>query len=131
GDMENYAQAKHLLFTRPDLRHVVLNADDAYGQQWLTELQETLPVYAYSLNPFKNNHNKMQKISVHHMEFDTVGMTASVHTPWGDGVLHNPYLMGRTNLSNLLAVLAVLGILEMPLKDILLQLAQLRVVPGR
>lgn len=131
GDMNHYAQAKRQLFTWPGLQHAILNADDPYGLQWSQELADALSTYVYSLNPLKNTSHQTQRIGIHHAEFATVGVTASIHTPWGDGVLHNPYLIGRFNLSNLLAVLAVLGIMGIPLKDNLAQLAQLRGVPGR
>jgi UDP-N-acetylmuramoyl-L-alanyl-D-glutamate--2,6-diaminopimelate ligase len=58
------------------------------------------------------------------------GLTASIHTPWGDGVLHSQ-LLGRFNISNLLAVLTTIGILGIPLKTALSYLAKLQGVPGR
>jgi UDP-N-acetylmuramoyl-L-alanyl-D-glutamate--2,6-diaminopimelate ligase len=128
GDMNSYAAAKRLLFARPDLRYAVLNADDVYGAQWTRELREqSLQVYAYSLKGDRG----VGMVSVHHAEFGDVGIKASVHTPWGEGLLHNPYLIGRFNLSNLLAALTVLGILEMPLETILARLAEVKPVPGR
>ena len=51
--------------------------------------------------------------------------------PWGDGVLHNSLLLGRFSLSNLLAVVTVLGILGLSLEEILARVAQLHGVPGR
>lgn len=133
GDIDHYAQAKRMMFSQPGLQYGVLNADDAYGQEWLRELNGHLPVMAYSLNARleEKAHDLFSKIVVHHAQFDQNGITASIHTPWGDGVLHNPYLIGRFNLSNLLAVVSILGILGIPLESILQRLTQLRNVPGR
>lgn len=130
GDMENYAAAKRSLFNQPGLQYGVLNADDAYGQKWLQELT-ALPTYAYSLDQPKAELAHIPHIFVRHANFDAIGFTAAISTPWGDGVLHNPYLIGRFNLSNLLAVLTVLGILGFPLEVSLKHIAELRGVPGR
>lgn len=131
GDMQSYAFAKRSLFDLPGLGHGVLNADDAYGQTWLQELNGKLPLYAYSLDQPKAELNHIPHIYVLNAHFDAIGFTASVCTPWGDGVLHNPYLIGRFNLGNLLAVLTVLGILGMPLEEALKHITNLRGVPGR
>lgn len=131
GDMQHYAAAKRSLFDLPGLGYGVLNADDLYGQTWLQELADKLPVYAYSLEQPKAELQQIPHVYTRNARFDAVGFTASVCTPWGDGVLHNPYLIGRFNLSNLLAVLTVLGILGMPLEETLKHLANLHGVPGR
>lgn len=128
GDMDNYAKAKRALFNYPKLGQAILNVDDVYGQKWLQELQGTLPVYAYSLHPATTS---IPGVYVHHAQYSRPGFTASISTPWGDGVLHNPYLIGSFNLSNLLVVLIVLSVMGIPLQDALAYLAQLRGVPGR
>lgn len=130
GDMMNYAKAKRSLFDKPGLRYGVVNADDGYGSQWLTELKEKLSLFAYSV---KEHHQPMScpLISAQHATFAENGITATIHTPWGEGVLHNPRLLGQFTLSNLLVVVAVLGILGLPLEEILARVAQLRGVPGR
>jgi UDP-N-acetylmuramoyl-L-alanyl-D-glutamate--2,6-diaminopimelate ligase len=58
------------------------------------------------------------------------GISAHVVTPWGEGELET-VLMGQFNLSNVLAVLAVLGVLKIPLATALACLKNLRPVPGR
>jgi UDP-N-acetylmuramoyl-L-alanyl-D-glutamate--2,6-diaminopimelate ligase len=129
ANMEEYAQAKRKLFAHPGLRYAVLNVDDPYGRQWSQELEGQLPVYTYSLS--SNKIHRDLHMHVLHSVCNDEGITASIHTPWGDGVLHNPYLIGSFNLSNLLAVLNVLNILGIPLQNALAYLAELRGVPGR
>lgn len=131
GDMESYAQAKRQLFATPGLRYAVLNADDPYGEIWQQELANSLTVNTYTLQQSKNAHGQLAQVYVHHAQFNNAGITASVHTPWGEGVLHNSQLIGQCYLSNLLAVLTVLGILGIPLQTILADLARVHSVPGR
>lgn len=132
SDMAHYAAAKRKLFAHPKLRYAILNADDAYAKQWLTELSGQLAVWAYALQPVQESELKaIPAVYVYHAELNSHGIKATIHTPWGEALLHNPYLLGRFNLSNLLAVLTVLGVLGIPLPTILNLLAQLRGVPGR
>lgn len=130
-DMANYAQAKRLLFAMSGLRYAVLNVDDAYGQRWQQELAHQLEVFTFALSPIKNAVGQLPHVYAHHFQLDKNGITASIHTPWGEGVLHNPHMVGRFQLSNLLAALTVLGILGVPLVQALARLAQVRGVPGR
>ena len=51
-------------------------------------------------------------------------------TPWGEGEIHAP-LIGQFNLSNILAVLTSLCLLEIPLRILLKSLSQLKSVAGR
>lgn len=130
GDMATYAKAKRLLFTKAGLRYAILNADDSYGQQWLQELKGNLSVFAYALGEHIGTKD-LPSITAHCAQFTSDGITATIHTPWGDGVLHSPLLLGRFNLSNLLVVVAVLGIMGLSLEEILARIAKLRGVPGR
>ncbi len=130
GTMENYAAAKRLLFSQPGLQYAILNMDDEYGQAWLSEIEENLSVYTYSVKPLQLV-AKYPQIHVRHAQFEDIGFTASIQTPWGDGLLHNPHLMGDFNLSNLLAVLTTLSILGVPMQELLAALTQIQGVPGR
>lgn len=131
GDMENYAQAKRLLFDRTELKNVVINGDDEYGRKWLPELVHKVPTYIYSQNAARQEWSGISCVYVHHANFNRAGISASLHTPWGDGLLHNSHLIGRFNLSNLLATLIVLRLFDIPLQDILLYLGQVQGVVGR
>ena len=127
--MDNYANAKRQLFLYPHLRYAVINSDDEFGRQLITEFRDQLKAYAYSASG-RSLDDHLPQIRVQQVNLERSGITASIHTPWGDGVLHSPVL-GRFNISNLLAVLTTLGILGIPLKTALSFLTQLRGVPGR
>lgn len=128
GSMENYAQAKRLLFLTSTLKSAVINADDAFGRQLLTEFAPKLACYAYTTQ--SRSLNNVAMISADNIRLHTHGFSADIHTPWGEGELHST-LFGRFNLSNLLAVLTTLGILGIPFAQILEHLNTLPTVTGR
>lgn len=128
GTLENYAAAKRQLFLQPGLRYAVINADDPYGRQWLTEFSTTLTCYAYSLQP--KSSESLPGVYAKNIRLDSHGIRADVETPWGEGRLSSA-LLGRFNLSNLLASLTTLGILGIPLPQALKALSTVTTVPGR
>jgi UDP-N-acetylmuramoyl-L-alanyl-D-glutamate--2,6-diaminopimelate ligase len=130
GSMENYARAKFQLFEQPHVKYGILNADDPYGLQWLQQLQQQLPLYSFSLHSPLNLPSSIQQTIASHIQINPQGLMAKLNTPWGDGVLHTS-LLGKFNISNLLLVITTLGIMGLPLGDILHYVAQLKSVPGR
>lgn len=129
GDMESYGAAKRQLFYQPGLRHGVINYDDEFGQRLLRELNGTLPVTAFSLQDHPEG-LPFPAVTVRHAEFTAAGLRAFVVTPWGEGELQSS-LVGHFNLSNLLAVLTCLCLLDISLKDALLYISHLTSVCGR
>ena len=127
GDMENYALAKKKLFYSPNLKYAVINTDDPFGLTLAKELQDKLQVYCYGLQA---NRLSLPTLEAHHIHLNNKGMTAKISSPWGEGVLRSK-LLGRFNISNLLAVLATLQIQNIPLESSLDYIAQLHTVPGR
>lgn len=127
GDMANYGRAKARLFHMPDLRYAVINADDRFAQNLLTDLPETLETLVYSLADACHGDNA---VCGEILSQGRDGLLLAVHTPWGAGRLHSG-LLGRFNASNLLAVLSTLLLKGMGLETALKKLSQLRTVPGR
>jgi len=128
GTMENYYQAKRLLFLTPHLKCAVINVDDLFGRRLLDELAPQLTCYAYSL---ENGCQGIPTVRASQLRFHSRGFSAHIDSPWGSGELHSQ-LLGRFNLSNLLAALTtVCVLLQLPLKTALQQLAQLPNVYGR
>ena len=123
GDMEHYAAAKARLFAWPDLRAAVLNADDAFGQRLLAENRvSTREVLSYGL--------AAGDVLGQSLRVSSNGLTMSVRTPWGQGVLQAP-VIGRFNAENLLACLSVLLLNGVGLDDALMALAGVVPPPGR
>jgi UDP-N-acetylmuramoyl-L-alanyl-D-glutamate--2,6-diaminopimelate ligase len=122
GDMEAYGDAKASLFDTPGLKCAVINHDDAFGRTLLERLRGRLPVLSFGLEG--------GDVRAREVTLSRTGVTLQVDTPAGSSTLTSP-LFGRFNVSNLLAVLATLLALDMPLADAVLRLARARPAPGR
>ena len=131
GSMADYAQAKRSFFDLPGVRQAVLNADDSYGQAWLSELAGSLPLIAYSVAPLQPALAHIPHVTVKHYAFNREGLQAEITTPWGDIPIENPFLIGAFNLSNVLLVLTVLKLLDFSLSDIARVISGIKGVKGR
>ncbi|MEX0617449.1 MAG: UDP-N-acetylmuramoyl-L-alanyl-D-glutamate--2,6-diaminopimelate ligase [Pseudohongiellaceae bacterium] len=99
--MESYAENKRKLFMMDGLRSAVVNLDDAYALPMINSLANQVAVYTYSVeSPAATIHTSA-------LSLEENGYTATVNTPIGSGNLTGK-LLGRFNISNLLAVIAVL-----------------------
>ena len=123
GDLKSYAAAKRRLFHVPGLRYAVINHDDAFGRRLAEQLPESLQVLSYGFDQGADIHATARR-------FDADGFELLLVTPWGDGVLSSR-LLGRFNASNLLAVLATLLIMGVPLQQALASLPRVEPVRGR
>jgi UDP-N-acetylmuramoyl-L-alanyl-D-glutamate--2,6-diaminopimelate ligase len=131
GTMLDYGKAKQRLFQSPDLRHAVLNADDPFGLEIYAGLDATVQPLLYGLTPAAHPlRAETRWLRAQGLESLPRGLRARVSGSWGEGEL-TAGLLGRFNLSNLLAVLGVLLLRDWGLERALAQLASLRGVPGR
>lgn len=128
GDMAAYGQAKQQLFHAPDLGFAVVNGDDAYGREILANLRSGVKAVSYGLNDAVAE--DIPHVQGSALRLSRTGLRMTVRTPWGEGQLHSN-LLGRFNASNLLAVLAALLMIDMPLQTALQRLMKLRPVSGR
>jgi UDP-N-acetylmuramoyl-L-alanyl-D-glutamate--2,6-diaminopimelate ligase len=128
GSQESYASAKSRLFEMPGLRHAVLNLDDRFGCKLTETLRHKVQVLGYSLSG--EDHSFKTVVRAIRQEFDAKGFHLDIESPWGRGEL-NCKLMGRFNAENVLATLAVLLVLGLPLEEALRRLRNLRAVAGR
>jgi len=130
GDMKTYAAVKRQFLSNLSTKQVIINADDAHGQQWIAELADHKPVYAYGTEIANDLPATVAHIVADHVELSLQGIKAHVTTPWGKGKLVLP-LIGQFNLSNALAALTALCLYDIPLEQALNQLSELSPVPGR
>ncbi|WP_288841696.1 UDP-N-acetylmuramoyl-L-alanyl-D-glutamate--2,6-diaminopimelate ligase [uncultured Deefgea sp.] len=121
GTMAAYATAKAKLFQWDGLQNAVINADDAFGRE-LLEFTSAPKVYGYGFE-----HGNLR---VKHFESSLDGLSLVVDTPVGSGAINSP-LLGRFNVSNLLACLGVLLADGVALDDACRVLGQIRSAPGR
>lgn len=124
--MAAYAEAKQRLFTDFDLRHAVINSDDGYGRQWLQKGIKAPVVSVYG-QPVKGvqHHHQARNIELHQ-----AGLAFQWHHNESFDVV-NSVLLGRFNVDNLLAVMAVLTELNFTPTQISEAVTKLTPVPGR
>lgn len=121
--MENYFQAKKklFLFNQNKKRMAVINTDDPWGKKLISEIP--LGVITYGLDPSAIIRGDKFKLSEE-------GVQLSVKFPGGALPLRSP-LLGRPNLYNILAAVAVSLTLNIPHSVIKEGIASLKGVPGR
>lgn len=127
--MQAYADAKKRLFCVPDLNCAVLNLDDQFSSEILDILPRGVRKIGYTINASQTDQLdgwiKAQSIVP-----DCEGMSVGIESSWGSGHI-NSQLLGRFNVSNLLAVLAVMLYRGMPFEMALEKLALVKTVAGR
>lgn len=128
--MEQYWSAKKMLFESFNLHAAILNANDFYGQKLLNKLWGTQYVYGFCDEDVEDSLKNISLVKAENVSFSRHGIKALIRSPWGSGVLHSRQL-GRFNLSNLLAVITVMGAMGIHIDDILETMEVLPVVPGR
>jgi UDP-N-acetylmuramoyl-L-alanyl-D-glutamate--2,6-diaminopimelate ligase len=125
GSMEAYGAAKARLFAFPCLQSAVINTDDDFGR----ELAQGLASNVVSLR-FSMSGNEHADVVASNIVTSAEGLAFRLLTPWGTREVHS-HLLGRFNVSNLLAVVACLGALGEPFARIVTALEQLQPVNGR
>lgn len=128
GTMENYYQAKKLLFTRmaeskDSKATAVINMDDAYGRRLAEELRPIMRVRTFGEHDDADFRAvpKLMTLKGSQYELHYQGKSYLVRTP----------LIGEFNLSNSLAALAGAVAAGVNLRDAINCLAQSPQVPGR
>lgn len=126
GDMESYAAAKQQLFSFPGLRFAVINQDDNFGQILLSRMPTNVQTISYGFDV----REPRPDVFASDIQLSATGISCDVLTPWGEGKLTAPVL-GRFNISNLLAVLSTLLLQGMKLTTALQKLSTVTSVAGR
>lgn len=127
GSMDAYWQAKAELFNWPGLRVAVLNVDDARGQL----LQGTLASTALDLWTCAATPGTAARLAARGIRHADSGLAFEVVEAGVPPVVVRSGLIGDFNVSNLLAVIATLRALGVPLGDAAHACELLGAVPGR
>ncbi|WP_072619706.1 UDP-N-acetylmuramoyl-L-alanyl-D-glutamate--2,6-diaminopimelate ligase [Spirulina major] len=123
GTMENYFQAKALLFNDEYLHgRAIINADDPYGQRLLAQLGDK--AWSYSVS------DATADLWLSDLDYGATGVTGTIHTPQGEAQFQSP-LVGQFNLANLLAATGAALELGVALETIMARLPEFMGVPGR
>lgn len=123
GSMEAYKAAKAKLFAWSNLRCRVVNLDDDFGRELAAEQRESRLI-SYSLE------DPAATLYCREASFDDDGVRAVLVTPQGEHMLRSR-LLGRFNLSNMLAAVGTLLAMDHPLDEILKVTARLEGPIGR
>ncbi len=123
GSMAAYAAAKRRLFADCKPRFAVINKDDDFGKKLIEEFSSSLEVLSYGTNG-------SSEIRAAVSAMDSGGMTISIESPWGPGRVHSS-LLGRFNVSNLIAAGGTMALLGMDWREVLHQMEMMQPVPGR
>lgn len=123
GTMQAYGEAKAKLFAWNDLKCRVVNLDDDFGKQLAGEKRESRLI-TYSLL------DRSAHLFCRDAQFDDEGVRATLVTPHGEHHLRST-LLGRFNLSNVLAAIGALLGLDYALDEILKVLPKLEGPAGR
>ena len=125
GDMESYGNAKKLLFGSSDLKKVIVNVDDEFGREIADSIKEGVEVIRYGIENQREANVRASKIRT-----DSSGLHFDVITPWGSAIVSSK-LLGRFNVSNLLAVFSTLLAKGVRFEDAVNRVSELKSIPGR
>jgi UDP-N-acetylmuramoyl-L-alanyl-D-glutamate--2,6-diaminopimelate ligase len=128
GDLASYGKAKAQLLNQPNLKHAIINFDDAWAKSLLQKIPRDVPqkvaVISFSIS------DSDADVYLTELQLTATGATAQLHSPWGNAELASPFI-GKFNLSNLLAVIAAMCVGGADLKTVLNVIPQLQAAPGR
>jgi UDP-N-acetylmuramoyl-L-alanyl-D-glutamate--2,6-diaminopimelate ligase len=128
GTMEAYVQAKLALLKQPGLAFAVVNLDDVYSGQIIAAVPESVQLWTFSAKgQASDSGESVQAENIVHktdgIEFDVrcKGQVKGIKVP----------LYGDFNVENVLAVLAVMRAMDIPLAEAAKKLAGIKPVDGR
>jgi UDP-N-acetylmuramoyl-L-alanyl-D-glutamate--2,6-diaminopimelate ligase len=123
-DMEDYFQAKSLLFSPEYLQgRAIINLDDTYGKRLIAQLEPD-KVWTYSVN------DQDADLYTSNLNYQPTGVKGILHTPQGEVAFNSP-LVGQFNLANLLAAVGAGLHLGLDLQQMVDSLPNFAGVPGR
>ncbi len=139
GTMQAYAAAKARLFAWPGLRAAIVNLDDPSHATMLADTAPDVVRIGYRIDvppaggdtgaaPAAGEVGRVLRAVA--IEPTVLGMRIVLDGDWGRATLETP-LLGRFNVSNLLAVGACWLAMGVAFTEVVAQLGRLRPVPGR
>ena len=127
GSMEAYAAAKEKLFAWPRLRTAIINLDDELGGKLVRETT-AMRVLGYAIGEPKRDFPAL--VRAENLVDTPFGQRFTLVVPNGRATVDTS-LVGRYNISNLLAVAAVLHDAGLATGDVARRLSELTPPPGR
>ena len=128
GTLEAYAEAKEKLFYRKCLKAVVVNLDDKFGREIADKA--TSDIIAYGVNDVDVSSSLVDTLTARNVHLSSNGISADISYKDQSAKIQASVL-GRFNLSNLLASLGAMLALGWSLGDAIQQLNKVETVEGR
>ncbi|MCM2678774.1 UDP-N-acetylmuramoyl-L-alanyl-D-glutamate--2,6-diaminopimelate ligase [Echinimonas agarilytica] len=129
GTMEAYGEAKAALFDWPNLSSSTINYDDAFGRRLLNSADPQTTV-VYGLDNCAEIRSFPHWLTLIEICPEAAGFSAKLDSSWGLIDVTIP-LLGRFNLSNVLASIGPLLMSGFHLNEVAHAVAQLKPVAGR
>ncbi|ACC71850.1 UDP-N-acetylmuramoyl-L-alanyl-D-glutamate--2,6-diaminopimelate ligase [Paraburkholderia phymatum] len=129
GTFAAYEAAKARLFSWPELKAAVINADDEAGRRMIASTNGHAKTIAYSLQP-RADVQADASIVASNVRATTTGTAFHIASDWGNSDIEVNTL-GAFNVSNLLGVLGALLASDVPFDAAVAQIAKLESVNGR
>ena len=139
GTMDAYGEAKAKLFTMPGLKHAVINADDAFGQELIRRLtvggHRELNVIRTSTrqsgpNGGNGDGGRSADLVAEQLSVSAAGLAFEIGGKFGRASVESD-ILGAFNVSNLLLVIATLIVSGVSLEEAAAIACELPPVPGR
>lgn len=128
GSMEQYLKAKLALFKVPSLQFAVVNLDDANSSDVLQVLDDAVSRWTFSTQG-KTLANA-QSLIAEKIRYSNSGIDFELRLGQTITPAHTP-IVGEFNLENVLAVLAILLAMNIPLQPAIASLERLKAIVGR
>ncbi len=129
GTFAAYEAAKARLFSWPELKAAVINADDEAGRRMIASTNGHAKTIAYSLQPHADV-KADASIVASNVRATATGTAFHIASDWGSTDIEVNTL-GAFNVSNLLGVLGALLASDVPFDAAVAQIAKLESVNGR
>ncbi|MEX3547670.1 MAG: UDP-N-acetylmuramoyl-L-alanyl-D-glutamate--2,6-diaminopimelate ligase [Burkholderia sp.] len=127
---DGYEAVKAKLFAWRGLRHAVVNRDDAAGGRLLATLAGRVRTVAYGIGERADAPESDRQLIAHEVRATATGTEFWLESSWGAAEVEVGTL-GLFNVSNLLAVLGTLLVVDLPFAAALAELRKLDSVNGR
>lgn len=131
GDMAAYEDAKRALFDWPQLKHAVINLDDPMGVRLVAHLRSAHPevvITGYAIDAASVE--DVAALCATDVRASHAGTSFRIESPFGNSVVKTQ-LVGKFNVSNVLAVIGVLLSKGVAFKQAVSAVEALKPVPGR
>ncbi|GLS89828.1 UDP-N-acetylmuramoyl-L-alanyl-D-glutamate--2,6-diaminopimelate ligase [Psychromonas marina] len=125
GTMQEYAQAKKMLFDEFPLQQRIINLDDEVGGTWLAGYSDAI---TYSAMGKRTDSHRY--LSVNNVSYLAQGLSFKFESSWGNGSIMAPFY-GDFNVANLAAVITQLLAEGFTIAEIEKTIPHLDTVAGR